>query len=541
MSVPKTNAEFVEMLVHYIPTFFVPADKVIGAMPPALRQAVTNQSSFLFFLKRFKHYLDIRTNYGNTDVRLKPNFAHDKRGCADSIYTSLLGMDTSAFTPGLAPTPTAATLKKGEKGKEDAAAEGGGGEKGMSVDEQLNRQAASALARRPARHSEEHLLSLLLPHLPENFTPLAKLLPEITDLIVRHPSFDSRVGVTGVLQRHGNYIQIVDGSCRVRPYRVAPNALAEHAWTDSPEPALMAKLRPLLEEAAAAATTAEAGEAASSPSPLDEQQRRLRQQMQVSTGRLYAQLTPEEKLHVKRTYRSFPRLLRLHGGVLTVAPDLMRVSLFRPELEPCAETLLADGLLRHSIRPDDPIVKIPATMAMPVEEAAAEWALQELYDALPLTQCVRLADLLVLVPTSVREGLPREVDPLLAKLRRFPDYFLVWRDPDEAAATPTTAEHWFLQRAKLQVPSYSVEELLQMVLPLIPMGGCTTAALLRRAPLPLQLYLAHHGLRRTLSGEDFCPDPAQGASLQQQEEREKQKKLLQQCIAVQGERVFRLR
>lgn len=416
----RSTIQIMDALVEYIPTSFVPVDQVSVSIPSEI-QRLYSDASFAFFLKRFRHYVDLRTMHGNTEVRLRPTFDHPKRGVADGRFGT-----------------------------------GGGGLPQTSI-------------RRPPRNSEASLIGLVVPQMPKEYTPIAAVLQDTAGIISRHPAFDPRLGVTGLLEKYPEYFQMVGGRLRVRPYRTAPNSIDDLDATTSPLPAIFAKIYAEVTAAAAGKTFSVAAEKAAAT---------------VSTGRLYSLLTAEEKVVVKQQCRSFPTFLRMHGGAIVVSMDKMRVHLFFPEHEACADTILDERLRMNAISPDDPVLRIPAEMTA---EANADWAVRELYDALPLMQCAELAEILVLVPGAVRDALPKAEEDVVALLTQHPDYFSVWRYPDD----PST---FIVQRAKVEEPVLDDATIVRMVVPLIPQGGTTLTSLRTRVPLSLQRYFHRHGV-----------------------------------------------
>ncbi|CCW62324.1 unnamed protein product [Phytomonas sp. EM1] len=295
----RNNIEILDALVEYIPTFFVHAEAIASTLPPEL-QALYSGTSFVYFLKRFKHYLDIRTAFGSTKIKLKEDFLHPKRGTADARYTT--GNDSS-------------------RGVESP--------------------------RSPPRNSEANLLLRLLPRVPKEFKSFAEVLQEISDIVSRHPAFDPRLGVMGFLEKYPEYFQVAEGKLRVRPYSVAPNALDELDISSSPFPATFAKLMEPVDFMAEGKT-------------YDDDSSRV--SASVPTSKLYGMLTDGERNNIRAVCRSFPRFLRLHGKSIVVSPDNMRVYKFKPEYERCAETLLNAHTSGMEVSPDDPVLLIPETM-----------------------------------------------------------------------------------------------------------------------------------------------------------------------------------
>lgn len=423
---PRTMIETLERMVDYLPTNFVQSTEIASKLPKFIQELYAD-SNFIFFMKRFKHYVDIRTQHGYSELRLKQDFSHPRRGRGDHLYNAGCCTDSA-----------------------------------NRIDNSL---------RRPARNSEAHLISFLAPRIPSEYTPLATVLSDVSDIVARHPAFDPRLGVTGLLEKYPNYFQQRDGHVRSRPYRSAPFSLEDYDLETSPDKSIFSKLYDAIRSAAEGKNYAEDKASAT-----------------ISTGKLYALLTHAEKVKIKETFRSFPRFLRLHGKCVVVSSDSMKVYLFKPEYEPCAETLLDMRLRENQLSPDDPVLKIPATIA---DNVSIAWAVRELYDALPLTQCVELEDILTLVPPSVRSGLPAEIEDLQQLLSSYPEYFSVWAYPDNPSVR-------IIQRAKVETPEYTNDELVSLILPIIPDGGIASNTFVRRLPLALQRWFYKNGLRTAL-------------------------------------------
>ncbi|RNF27505.1 uncharacterized protein Tco025E_00241 [Trypanosoma conorhini] len=425
----KPVLEVLDTLVEFIPTFFVQQQMVADQLPSEITKQYAD-SSFMFYIKRFRHYIDIRAHHGNTEIRLRPDFAHPKRGTADPLYTS-----------------------------------------GLSNSDMLSQLARG---RRPPRNSEANLIHFILPRIPSTYTPLATVLQDVSDIVSRHPSFDPRLGVTGLFEKYPEYFQLVDAKLRVRPLHSAPNSLNDLNATTSPLPKIYAKVKQLVDDNAEGKDYNVAADKVAAAVP---------------TGKLYALLTATEKKEVKTQCRSFPRFLRLHGEEIVVSVDNMKVYQFRPTYERCAETIMDQRLTMSSLAPDDPVLKIPAAMD---DSTSADWAVRELYDALPLMQCAELDEVMSLVPPSVKNALPQEQAKLVEHLALYPDYFSTWPYPDDPSVI-------VVQRAKLEPLPMQPEDIARMVLPMIPQGGIEVARLLRRVPLPLQRHFYRHGLKKVLA------------------------------------------
>ncbi|CAJ1990322.1 hypothetical protein conserved [Leishmania donovani] len=427
----RSTLQVMEALAPYIPTFFVPIEAIEPTLPSEI-QRLYAETTFRFYLKRFRHYIDMRPSHNSLEIRLKPDFDHPRRGYADARFT------VGGFS----------------------------GVDGM--------QSGAQPLRRPPRNSEANLIGLVAPQVPKEYTALADVLQDIAPIISRHPAFDPRLGVTGLLGKYPEYFQMSQGKLRARPYRVAPNSLDDRDASTSPLPSIFTKVLAVVTEAAVGKDYGVAEEKASAA---------------VSTGRLYSLLTQAEKAQVKTQCRSFPTFLRMHGKEIVVSTDKMKVYRFLPEYEACVDTLMDERLRMNSLRPDDPVLKIPTEIA---PESNADWAVRELYDALPLMQCAELDEVLSLVPPAVRDALPRDLAAVQAVLDSYPEYFTTWPYPDDPSVI-------VVQRAKVEQPNLEKADIVRMVLPLIPQGGTTLASLRTRVPLALQRYFSRHGTVATLS------------------------------------------
>lgn len=411
----RTPPEVLDVMIDYVPTFFVNVQTLVDVLPPEVVQMFGSQSP-LMFLKKYRFYFEVQQHHGVPEVKLRNEVTHPRRGTADVKFAAGVG----------------------------------------SVDYLQN--AGAAAVRKPPRSSEANLVMGLAPKCPSEFSPIGEFLSSVHEFVSAHPAFDSRIGVTGILEKYPEYFQIVDGKVRVRPSTVAPGALAEIGMADTPLKSICEKLM--------AALPAEDGK------PMD-------------TPALFAKLALEEKQAIKQNYRSFPRFLRMHGKLFVVSPDNTLVKRFVPELERSADALASERLESDFLSPSDPIHNIPVSMA---ENTSADWSIKELYDALPLMQAAELDDFRMILPTSVRDALPKDLG---AELAKHPDYFSVWQYPDDETVT-------IVQRAKLNTPQPTADELARAMVPMVPQGGLTCDQLLRRVPLPIQRYLYRHGVKKVV-------------------------------------------
>lgn len=250
----------------------------------------------------------------------------------------------------------------------------------------------------------------------------------------------------------------MEGKVRIRPFSIAPFSTDDKDATTSPLPEVIDKVLKGLPDG---------GEF-------------------TETAKIFALLDVNEKWQIKETYKTFPRFLRLHGREVCVSTDNMKVKKFIAENEKCVDNLSSDRLKADAINPSDPILQIQAVMD---ETTNADWAIKELYDCLPLMQCVEIRDLLVLVSQSIRDGLPKDLPEALQK---YPDYFAVWEYPDEPGLH-------IVQRAKLVTPEMTDDDVARMIMPLVPQGGIDKDKLMRKVPLQLQRYMYRRGLKVVLA------------------------------------------
>ena len=120
-----------------------------------------------------------------------------------------------------------------------------------------------------------------------------------------------------------------------------------------------------------------------------------------------------------------------------------------------------------------------------------EWALREVYQQLPLSQCVELEDHLFILPKAVRDLLPADRKELRRVLDTYPGYFAVWSYPDN----PTIA---VIQRARLPFAPMTDSMLAARIAPMVPQGGITFDRLLRKVSPLVQRYLYRNGLQTVL-------------------------------------------
>jgi hypothetical protein len=166
-----------------------------------------------------------------------------------------------------------------------------------------------------------------------------------------------------------------------------------------------------------------------------------------------------------------------------------------PEVDPTEPTTITEGALA-----------LPRPGRSTAEASNVAWALKELYAALPLSTCVPLDDAVSMLPSQMRDAAATCPD-LVAEIRRYPDYFTVWRSPDDelAAKTPAAATTqqprptFIVQRTMLGKPEVDLDEVARCVAALVPQGGVDAEKLMRRLPPKVQRYLFHNGLKTTLA------------------------------------------
>lgn len=194
----RTTTEVLEVMVEYVPSFFVDVEKILEKMPSDLKHMIGTANVIQFF-KKYRNFFDTQTNHGQSEVKLRADITHSRRGAADLKFAA-----------------------------------------GSGAADYL--QNAASGGPKPPRNSEGNLIMGLAPKVPMEFTPMGDVLANVSDFVSRHPAFDSRMGVVGLFEKFPEYFQIVDGKVRVRPSWVAPNALKEHGLRDSPLPNAMARI-----------------------------------------------------------------------------------------------------------------------------------------------------------------------------------------------------------------------------------------------------------------------------------------------------------
>ncbi len=197
--------------------------------------------------------------------------------------------------------------------------------------------------------------------IPQEFTAVGAVERTIPEDLIRHPYFDSQSGFKGILLKFPQLVQNVDERIRILPPHLAPHALDEFTAESSPEPKLVAFVESRLKEAAASG----------------------RPQQGVAINSLYEALPIEERRRIKAHYRSFVRLLRLHGRWLEVSDDRTEVRPFDPSKR------------RDFDRPFK-----PSTNA----------AVLELYEAVLPDTWISLAEAKGLLEEGLRKFLPPTVD-----------------------------------------------------------------------------------------------------------------------------------
>ena len=464
-------SDVVDALMEYIPTYWVAIGAVHHALPFNLKDLYVSKNLRLgHFLKKFNFFFDTKQTLKGVEVKVRVDCHHPRKGNGDDKY------------------PESARRDRPSAGSDvNAAADANGRGGGPVTPKRVPTAAASRLP-------EGSIAALVGACCPRTFTTAADLLALLPAAVTTHPQYDSQHGVLPHLERYPHVFQIVDGSVRLKPKDVAPNALSDLSLIDqpasSPLPGLAARLGALIPTETGA---------------------------MVDVTMLFGELTTEEKASVRAAYRSFPRFLRLHGRDIQVSQDNLSVGRFHPvasdpdgsEEAAAAAAALAvnDGASAEGPRlPKAP--HIEGSGGIEDHNASqVDVALRELYESLPLAQCALLDDMLYLVPQTTRNGLAQAQPSLREALEKFPGYFSVWTFPDD----PTQV---VVKRTSVNIPSFTGDELLTALLQVVPepnqyrgekspsgsaTSGMPIERLLRRVPLPVQRYLYRQGVSATVA------------------------------------------
>ena len=460
----RTPQDVLELLIECIPTYWVDINAVQGVMSPDAKELYVGKLKFATFLKKYRFFFDVRQQSGNCfEVKLRDEVKHPKRGIADAKFTSTLVSNDLRMSLGLANAPANVPAVPTAS-------------KSSSTQGSTSRKA-------------ENLLTTLYRACSDEFVFVPEFERSLPKTIYTHPGYDTLAGVVGLLERNPEYFQIVDGKVRRRPANVAPNSLDNLDAKNSVSAEIFTKVMAALPE-----------------DPT----------VSVNTAVLMSALNEEEKQKIRSEFRSFPRFLRLHGGVITVSTDNLSVKRFsedlmpkapdvtvpveEPEAAPSPSEQRSSASTDDTVRPDD----ISSVAANPVADASgnrlpdampaepdATWGLKELFDALPLVQAAEIDDALFMLSPAIRNMLPADRNELIELLKKYPAYFAVWPFPDDESVT-------VIQRASVPANPVPLDELINQLYPLIPQGGVKADRLMRKVPPPVQRYFYRNGLQRTL-------------------------------------------
>lgn len=390
----KSPHEVLSALVEYVPTFHAPVMTVAAILPDETRAHFIGRGRFLSFLRRYPFFFDLRVLDGGVrvDVRLRDDVSHPQRGAADAKFMII---DVGELTNYVARPEFIVSTESIEQGSQS-----------VNV---LPPSAPPAV--RVQLEERVPVLERLCAIVPVEFAEMAALEEDLPEDILFHPYFDCQGGLTSIAGKFPQHFQVVEGSVRLRPPHLAPLALNDFSLYDSPLPDVAALVKRVV---------------CSSDIPH-----------WVSLTFLYEQLTTEQKQAVKRGHRSFAGFLRAHGRSVSVAQDMLQVSLWIPPVREAQRTLnitttapTEAETTRHcaattTTTTSNPGVRFSYTQTQVVNE---------LFDRFPPHRTLSLTEAVALLPRDMAAtSLPRRV---LGWLAAHPQYFTVEvsaeADPDRA-------------------------------------------------------------------------------------------------------------
>jgi hypothetical protein len=206
--------------------------------------------------------------------------------------------------------------------------------------------------------------------IPTEYEGIPDIEEKVPEDILFHPYFDCQGGLISIATKFPELFQVVGGKMRRKPVDIAPLAIGEFSFSDSPEPEVIEKVK---------------SKVCATEIP-----------QWISVTSLYETLTVEERRRIKRDFKSFASFLRAHGRSLAVSTDTLSVS-------------------RWIVRKD------PITTE---EKVAVQYTqlhvVNELFEKLPSGKSLRLSDALRLLPHSMLSIIPKNPIPWISS---FPNYF----------------------------------------------------------------------------------------------------------------------
>ena len=413
----KSPQEVLDLVIDFVPSYFVDVFTVAAVLDDEARSYIQARMKIAQFFRKFSFYFEVRMVDGGmtTQVRLRDDVHHPRKGVADEKY-DLEGIGEHAV------------YRAKPEFVQDIA----------NIDHRIGTSVQVRPHVAPPAiqvHLEEKVpvmekLKSLVP--AGKFVKIEILEEKIPEDVLFHPYFDCQGGLVSIASKFPEVFQVVDGSIRRRPRHLAPMALGELGFDDTPLPSVVKVVKNACE--------------------LHEMP------VWISITTLYEQLSPEDRRAVKRQYKSMASFLRMHGRVFAVSPDLLKVSAWSP----------------------------PTGNSDDVSDAASvhyqpNYVLNTLYDKFPKGKTLTAAQLLSLLPADVRESVP---NPFVPWLCTQPQYFTV-----DNPAEPS------MERVRVRRASEtaSIDIALQLY-PLIPEDGVAAVTLLRQLPPRLSQSVSQIGL-----------------------------------------------
>lgn len=340
----KTPQEVLNMLIDYIPTFFVPTSAVASILDEETRDFVQSKGKWVYFLKRFRFQFDMRSPDGvRWEVKLRDDVHHPRRGIADAKFQKA---ELGEFVTYSVRPEFVKSLKP--------------------IDNTLdvNTRVVPDLPP-PAVHMKLEdkvpVLERLKAIVGTDYQEIEELEERIPEDVLLHPYFDCQGGMASISVKFPDSFQLVGTTVRVKPPHLAPLALDDFTFDKSPYPDIIQRVKDVV-------TIHDV--------PL-----------WISITSIYEQLSLEQRRKVKRAYKSFVSFLRAHGAALAVSNDLLKVSHWiPPKHEALAPGANADGSVNYT----------------------PTFVLNDLFDRFPKNRTLTKTQLLKLVPEHLRPSLPAD-------------------------------------------------------------------------------------------------------------------------------------
>ena len=461
----RSPPEILSLFIEFVPTFFVPSNCIAAVLNEEARALVRGRGRFNMFLKKYRFFFDVRLVDGaRLDIRLRDDVNHPKRGIADQKYSMTDVGDVKTYT---AKPEYIQSLDPLEST----------GQQSVNI---------RPVVPPPSVHVrlEERVpvLEKLREMVPKEFVPVEELEEKIPEDILFHPYFDCQGGLIALASKFPEHFQVVEGRIRLRPPHLAPMATDEYSFSNSPLPALAARLQKLV-------------------CLTDVPQ-------WVSVTSLYEQLRMDERRQIKKDFKSFAGFLRAHGRSLAISTDTLSVALWIPPQTRDGADQAAKGSAGGSSAPTE------------AGQYTLTQILNELFDRFPRGKTLSIRDALSLLPTEMTAHHPPRKFALF--FQSHPGYFVVDypEDPDRCT----------IRRSSDRVPL----DIAVAMYPFIPESGIAVPQLMTVLPASLQAHITQVGMSNVADSLAEWLELLDGDVFRRKTEEELERAVLEESGALKG-------